>query len=80
MGVDQLSTSDTVNPDTVAEMPMNNATLEVSDGTDDYTDGDVVVVGNWDGTLVAAVIGNLNDGTSLVSVDTDVSGTLGGLL
>lgn len=80
MGVDQLSTSNTVNPGTVAEMPTNNATLEVSDGTDDYTDGDVVVVGNWDGTTVAAVIGNLSDGSSLVSVDTGVTGDLGGLL
>lgn len=80
MGVDQLSASDTVNPEVVGELPLNNATLEISDGTDNFTDGDVVVVGNWDGTSIAMVIGNANDGSNVVSVDTNVDGTLGGLL
>lgn len=80
MGIDQLSTQPTVNPDTVGEIPENNATIEVSDGTDDYNDGDMVVAANWNGTPVAALLGNVNDGTGLVSVDTGVSGDLGGLL
>lgn len=80
MGVDQLSASSTVNPERVSEIPLNNATIKISDGTDNFTDGDIVIVGNWDGVEVAAVVGNASDGTGMVSVDTTVSGDLGGLL
>ena len=34
----------------VPEISANNAVIRVSDGTDDYDDGDVILVAEWDGT------------------------------
>ena len=73
---------------TVSEIPANNAVIRVSDGTDDYEDGDVILVAEWDGTPVAARLGNLSDAEdsaddsdgSLLDVDLNVTGSLGGLL
>ena len=72
----------------VSEIPQNNAAIRVSDGTDDFTDGDVVLVAEWDGTPISAKIGNLADAVAatdnsagaLLNVETNVSGGLGGLL
>lgn len=71
----------------VSEIPVNNAVIRVSDGTDDFADGDVVLVAEWDGTPITTKLGNLADAQAatdnsdgaLLNVNTDVSGGLGGL-
>jgi hypothetical protein len=64
----------------VAEIPANNAVIRVSDGADGFTDGDVVMVAEWDGTSIATKLGNLADAQAaadnsdgaLLNVETNV--------
>ena len=44
----------------VSENSANNAVIRVSDGTDDYDDGDVILVAEWDGTAGTVNAINLN--------------------